>query len=185
MIVATALFAVLQTSAPAPACGDLDLQVPVGLGLEGRADGDGFDAAAYLGLSAGLPLSVCLGVPLRLELSLATGTAGPPWGAGVDAVEVARQDVDLAALTGVAYVFVKEGDKGLGVEALAGPRLRLTRVRTRIYAQSESRYGATVRAAALVGPFATYKAWRVSLRPGASLPWDRRVQLWLGIGRSL
>ena len=58
------------------------------------------------------------------------------------AVEVSRLALDLGAAAGVSLPVLVRRDKSLGVQALAGPRLRLTRVHTRVRSDGRSTWPA-------------------------------------------
>jgi hypothetical protein len=182
MIVALTLVA-LSFAAPAEdeARGP-DLSVPLGVGFHQRADGRGERVELHYGLAVGYALKALLDWPLRAEVSLLSSTAGPPWGAGVEAVKVSRVDLDLTLLVGADWTATSLRELRAGVEGLLGPRLRLIRVSTSVYGDSDSHYGAGVTAQGVAGLFATYGALRMSLRVAACLPWDRVVELWLTTG---
>ena len=163
----------------------LELSLPLGVGFHERSDSSGTDAAFHVGLCGGYALASVVEWPLRAEVMVSTSTSGPPWGSGVDAVEVSRLDLDLVALVGGDWTPVREGTKTLGVEGLLGPRVRLTRVGMRVYDESEGHYAWGLAAKGFLGPIATYGAFRLSLRAAASLPSDGTIELWLSAGLRL
>jgi hypothetical protein len=180
-VIAAVLLACALVSEPGTDGPSIDVSLPLGVGWHARVDGPESAGALHYGLAAGGPIRSVHELA-RAEVMLSSSTDGPPWGTGVDAVKVARLNVDLVALAGVSWAFVDEGAKTLGVEALAGPRLRLTRVTTSIYGSGESHSAVAIAAKGAAGPFATYQAFRMSLRAAICVPWDRAVELWLGFG---
>lgn len=178
------LLAVLLPSA-APTSPNLDLGLAVGALAARRSDQSGWDPAMGLGLHLGATLERYLPGPWRAEVGLSSDTSGIPWGQRSAALEVGRLDLDLVLRAGAEWTLVGEARKGGGVLALAGPRLRTTRVSYRLYDEQEHHTVVRTAITGTVGVFANYQAFRFSVRLGAAWPWDHNLEAWTVIGHAL
>lgn len=163
-------------------CRRFDATLHGGVGFHERSTGAGTAISGAMAIGAGLSLHDCVHLPLRIELILSTDLSGPPWGDGVDAVEVSRFNLDLLAAGGPSVVLAEQGRVAVGVEALAAPGLRVTRVGTRVRSDSRVTYDVGPRLHVIAGAFSTFGPWRLALRAGTGLPWDDVVQLLLAAG---
>jgi hypothetical protein len=183
--VTSLLLVALGSAVAAPSSGDcrrIDATLHGGVAFHERATGTGPAISGAMAIGAGLSLHDCTDLPLRIELLLGTDLFGPPWGDGVDAVEVSRLTLDLFAAAGPSVVLLRYNGNTIGVEGLVAPGLRLTRVGTRVWSDSRATYDLGLRAHAIGGAFSTFGPWRFALRGCAGLPWDGVVQLLLVAG---
>jgi len=159
----------LPTQLSATTCQIPHLGIELGAGFNSKSK-SGLSVSGAASLTAGWQLDPCLGWPVRLEAGLASTTAGPPWGRGVKAVEVSTWHVDIAVAAGPSMALNPGEPTALGLELLAGPNLRLTRVSTRIRRQSSSNLEPRALMRLLGGGFVETGALRLTLRAFWSLP---------------
>jgi hypothetical protein len=128
---------------------------------------------------AGWNLHQCLGWPLRVELTAGSGTRGPPWYQGVEAVAVLSWSVDLNLIAGPTYELWRNdaGDMGLGSELLVGPDLRITGVRHRVRDDEDDATAAFGLGRVLAGFFFRLDAFRFHLRGDWIFPEDGALLL--------
>lgn len=160
------------------------LGVDFGVGIEGTAL-NGQRAVGVGAAVAGWSLRSCLRLPVRIEASIASGTRGPPWWRGVEAVRVRSWSVDLALVGGWSVPFwdTNDGVIELGMDLLVGPVLRITGVATRIQDDEYLSHELYALGRLLVGTFARLDVWRVQLRVEWLFPTE--PSLLLGIGYQL
>jgi len=121
---------VILVSVSAGFCGPFDFGVQGGSVFADDSLIDGWGVSSQIGLRGGLELDRCVHWPLRVELQT-------PFARGFEeamgAVSVRRSTLGLPVLIGFAWP-----RDGLRLIALAGPELRIERVRTAIFDESES-----------------------------------------------
>jgi len=187
-------------SAPMP-CNRFDVGGGTGILWYAAADGAGVTMAGSLAVSGGWQTCVPW---LRVEAALLTSTRGPPWGSGVEAVEVAAWDIDTVLLGGISMpVSVSNRDqngvpeRSVGIDALLGPDLRLTRTSVtlreqtsmsdalRVQAGTRADTAATLRLWATFGGYLEYRRWRLGLRAHTFLPWDAEIDALMTVAHAL
>jgi len=119
----------------------LDVVAHAGIGLRDKSTGDGVALTFAYGASVGYDAGRLIAdLPVRVELSFFSDTFGG--GRGVDAVEVSTWRGELMPLLGLDWMALRWGDRGLRLQLLAGPGLRVTRVNIRVRKQSDTTWSA-------------------------------------------
>ncbi|MBI3179524.1 MAG: hypothetical protein HYZ27_07665 [Deltaproteobacteria bacterium] len=161
----------------------LDLSGGLGMLWFAESNGQGWAGAAAVAVT--LAATPCAHLPVRIEVHAATTSRGPPWGDGVRAVEVSQWSSDFSAAAGVAYPLVVGSSHAVGVDALVGPSLRVTRVGIRVYDETDHTTALRLFAGAALGGYLTLDHWRFALRVSTLLPWQSEVGLTAMVGHSL
>ncbi|MEZ4271665.1 MAG: hypothetical protein R3C68_09610 [Myxococcota bacterium] len=142
-----------------PACGWPDIGVLIGANTTTSSTG-GHNTNLSLGANTGWDFNACRRWPLRIEAQALVTRLGSD---GVDAVHVSSRRTAIDLLTGPSFL-VKRRKNVWGLELLAGPELRGTRVSIRVRNQRESTRQWTTHGHIAGGGFWQVPRWRLTLR---------------------
>ncbi len=169
---------------PASSCAwERDLAGGLGMLWFARSNGQGWGTAGTVALR--FAATPCAHLPLRLEARAGTTSRGPPFGAGGNAVEVSQWSTDFGIDAAATHVLARGPSRTVGVEALVGPTVRVTRVGIRVYDQTEHATGVRVFAGVAAGGYLSVNGWRFALRTSTLLPWQRELGLSVAVGHRL
>ncbi len=167
-----------------PATGDgcrlLDVHGAMGPALSRRSDNLETERSWTLGLGAGADLNDCWSWPLRAELALMTGTAGGE--EGVHDVMVSSWTTHVMLLVGASWAPFRRESVSLGIELLAGPDLRFTRVTYEIQREEHATTGMEVIAGITGGGFVRLRRWRLTMRLLGGVPGGRALSFLTSAG---
>jgi len=167
----------LAWAAPAAAACPLpSVGLDAGVGFTGRATGGVMPAFAG-NVVVGWNALECLGWWARAELAVGSGTRGPPWWTGTDAVSVSSWSMDVSLIGGPSMEIWTADDRvwGFGAELLVGPNLRVTSVQTRVGGGEVGASAAEAFGRAVAGVYLRNGALRWHLRGDWIFPEDANL----------
>lgn len=158
-----------------------EVALDLGVGLENTTLST-LRPVGLLGVRGGWDLNACLGWPVRGELGIGASTRGPPWYQGVEAVAVRAFEGDIWLVAGVSFALVesRDGKVRFGLDALAGPDLRVNIVAVRVQHQERTSIHPEGIGRVVAGMFLGFWGWRVTLR--ADWPAPQEPGLTVGVG---